>query len=86
MEMQDEFEAEGLLVVGVTEAGETRAAAFSRELDLNYPLLAEDAADLESFGVDVIWGTVVFLIDPDGTIVADDLDASEEILRRELGG
>ena len=37
---------------------------------------------LQSRGVGMIWGNVVRLVDPNGTVVAESLGAAERVLRR----
>lgn len=80
MEVQRRYGDRSLAVVGVTEASADEACAFARENDLEFPILAEAGDVQEAYGIDAIWGSVVFLIDPDGRVVADSLAAAEAAL------
>ena len=82
--MQAKYEERGLVVVGITRDDPERAAWFAGYLDATYPLLARADDDFEAYGV--VWVPVIYLVDPGGRVVADDLDAIERRLERELGG
>jgi peroxiredoxin len=66
--MQSEFE--GVVVVGVTEAPVDRVQQFQVEQGINYAILADAESMFEAYGVKAVWGSVVYLIDSDGKIVA----------------
>ena len=57
-------------LVGVTEASLEDAEAYAFEQGLGFPVLAEAGEVMDAWGVDFIWGNVVRLVDPAGTIVA----------------
>ena len=80
--MHAKYAERGLVVVGVTKDEPERTAWFADHLDATYPLLARAKADFEAYGV--IWVPVVYLVDPDGRVVADGLDEIEARLTREL--
>ena len=77
--MQDEGAAK---VAGVTAATAAEAEAFIREQGVNYPVIAEAGALFESYGVNAVWGSVVYLIGEDGRIVERGIDRVFEALRR----
>ena len=74
-----------LAVLGVTESSADEALEFAREYSLNFPVLAGAEESNERYGVDMIWGSVLFLVDPEDRIVADSLRDAEAILLGELG-
>ena len=84
MQMQESFGARGLVVVGVTNANRGRAETFTHQYRVSYPVLAEAREVFSAFGV--VWIPAHYLIDPEGQVVASDLNQAEEVLRRELGG
>ena len=57
-------------------AAEFELFQFNREYDLPYPLLAEAQPLLDAYGIELIWGSVFYLIDPDGRVLAADLEPS----------
>lgn len=80
--MQKEFGGERFSVVGLMQGPEPKATRFAKDMQLNYPVLAGNR-DFDAYGVRFL--PVTYLVDPEGTIVADDLDDAEEILRTALG-
>lgn len=80
MEVQRRFASASVAVVGVTDATAQEARRFAKEHRLTFPILAEAEPVREAFGVDMIWGSVVFLVDPSGRVVADSLGGAEERL------
>ena len=85
VEVQNKYRDNGLRVVGVTDADRNGAAAFARELGVNYTLLADAEADRDAYGIDLIWGSEIYLVSPDGRIVADGMDDVDERLAKEFG-
>ena len=82
--MQEEFGELGLEIIGITDAGRTEAQEFASDQELNFPLVADAPRTREAFGIKMIWGSVVFLVGPDGVIRAESLDDAEERLEEEL--
>lgn len=68
--MQSEFEGKGVMVLGVTTAPAAQTQQFQVEHGLNYPVLADAQSLFDAYGVDAVWGSVVYLVDPDQKIVA----------------
>lgn len=73
----------GLQSLWVTEASVDEASAFMREQWVPYPVLADAEAVRKSYGIDLIWGSPVFLVDRDGVVVAEELGPVERFLARE---
>jgi peroxiredoxin len=80
--MQAEHGGDDFTVLGVTRGNVSEARAFASELGATYPILA-DAPDV--FGEwGVRWIPQAYLIDPQGRVVARDLERIEELLRENL--
>ncbi len=79
VEVQNKFRDSGVRVVGVTAATRPEAEQFARELSVNYSLLAAAETDVKAYGIDLIWGSEIYLVTPDGRIVAHGM---KEIRRR----
>jgi peroxiredoxin len=82
--MQETFGAKGLKVVGVTEETVEDTRTFAEQHRVNYPILAGSDGPRKAYGIDVIWGSIYYLVSPDGQIVAKGLDESREILKARL--
>ena len=82
--MQADYGSAGAVVVGVTPANVEDATAFAVEQTVNYPLLANAGDDLAAFGVQSIWGSTIYLIDPQGVIQVEGLDDAESALAEKL--
>jgi peroxiredoxin len=80
--MQSDFATKGLVVAGVTSAPTFEAEQFQVEFGLNYPVLADAESVFEGWGVKRIWGSVVYLVDRDGKIVARGIDATRAELEK----
>ncbi|MEW6072398.1 MAG: TlpA disulfide reductase family protein [Planctomycetota bacterium] len=84
--LHEQYSGRGLSVVGVTEAPLERAQRFVESYAVPYPVIT-DARETEIlFGVEMLWGSEVFLVDPGGIVVANGLRAVERRLATELGG
>lgn len=84
MQMQAKYAERGLVVVGITRDTPERTAWFADYLDASYPLLARAETTFEDFGVR--WVPELYLVDPEGRVVADELQEIEARVARELGG
>jgi len=84
VKVQDKYRGK-VTVIGVTEATADEAAAFRREHGVTYHLLADAAAERDAYGIDVIWGNQLYLIGPNGTIVAEGPGDVDAYLARKLG-
>ena len=73
--------AERVPVVGVTRAGAKEATAYRSDERLVLPILADAAVTQDAWGVDMVWGNIVRLVDPEGRIVANDLASARNALR-----
>ena len=83
-QLRDEFLPHGVLVVGVTSASREDAQEFIEDAGGQYPVLANGSTDRDAWGVDLIWGSIFYLINPHGIIVLEGLDAAEARLRTEF--
>jgi len=80
VEMQEEYADLNLHVLGVTDADAGSSRAFAENNGLNFPLLAEAPQTRKAFGVEMVWGSTHYLVDPSGKLVAKGLDDAEESL------
>lgn len=71
---------QGVPVVCVTEAPLELTRAYLFEGGYTFPVLAEAAPAFDAWGIGMIWGSVVRLVDPDGRVVAAGLPASRRVL------
>jgi peroxiredoxin len=85
VEVQEQYKAKGLKVIGITKATREDVARFDKEQGVSYWLLAEADKDQLAYGVKLVWGTMYFLVDPEGQIVSQDLQVIEQRLATELG-
>lgn len=74
-----------MAVYAVTDDTVELTAQYAIDQGLEFPILAEAPLTREAWGIDMIWGNVVHLVDPEGRIVADDLGGAETILSRRSG-
>ncbi len=83
--LQRDYHDRGVRVLAVTEAPPERALEFITEHSVSYPVLTDAQASQDEFGVELLWGTEVLLVDPGGIVIADRLADIERILSTELG-
>jgi peroxiredoxin len=67
-------------LIGVTEASVVQADEYRVRQGLAFPILADAAATHDTWGVELIWGNVVRLVDPQGQVVAESLDEAARVL------
>ena len=82
MELRQEYGDQGLQVIGLTPAAESAAEEFIAEHEVTYPLLAKAHEEQQAYGVRSF--PAVFLVNPAGRIVSQDLGEVEAILAGEL--
>ena len=70
MKIAANYESIGLQVLAVTEASIEDACAFVDEHALPFPVLADAESVRIAFGIDMIWGSPVFLLDRVGKTMA----------------
>jgi len=85
VQVQNEYAKHSFSIVASTDDSVELTQAFADEHAINFPILADAPAVREAYGVGLIWGSSFFLVDPEGQIVAQDLDACEARLAEELG-
>ena len=83
VKLQDEYADLPLIVIAVTTSDKQTARLFSVDYKLNYAILANAEADHEAYGVDLVWGSTIYLIDPEGKIVARGLEDIGVLLEEE---
>jgi len=86
VEIQSKYSNKKFTVIGASKADHESLVAFAQQHSVTYPLLAEAAKDHEAYGVGLVWGTVFFLVDPEGKVVSQEIDAIKRRLAKELGG
>lgn len=82
MQLQSEYAKKGLRVVGITPVADSAAEEFIAAYEVTYPVLAAATQEQSDYGVRLF--PAVFLIDPAGKVVSQDLDEIEELVGREL--
>ena len=82
MELRRKYGQAGLQVVGLTPAADSAAAEFIATHDVTDPVLAAAHQEQSAYGVRLF--PAVFLIDPSGKVVSQDLDEIAEIVAGEL--
>ncbi|MHC4375313.1 MAG: peroxiredoxin family protein [Planctomycetota bacterium] len=73
--MHSELPADTALV-GIAARPEFELFQFAQKHRLPYPILAEAEPLMDAYGIDLIWGSVFYLIDPEGRVLAADLEPS----------
>ena len=82
MELREKFGDQGLQVIGLTPAGDGAAEEFIAAHAVTYPILAAAHEEKRAYGVRFF--PAVFLVNPAGRIVSQDLDEVESIVAGEL--
>jgi len=82
VQLQEDFRDKDVRVAGVTWFPAAEAELFATTQALDYPVLAEAQAVFDAWGVEAVWGSVVYLIDADGRVVARGIDRIRAALAR----
>lgn len=69
-----------MAVFAITDETVEVTEQYAIDQGLEFPILAEAPLTREAWGIDMIWGNVVHLVDPEGRIVADGLGRAEDVL------
>ena len=85
VQVHREYEPKGLVVIGVTYTEAKWAEMYRDDNGATFPILADAEKDSEAFGIRLIYGNAVFLVDPNGKIVTDSMAEAEDVLVRTLG-
>ena len=85
VQVQQSYRDQGFSIVAVTDVERDVAKRFALDNGLNFPILSEAEPVREAYGVDLIWGSAFFLVDPTGTIVEQGLDDCLARVEAELG-
>ena len=65
-------------LVGIATASEFELFQFAKEYALEFPLLADGESLMDAYGIDLIWGSVFYLVDAQGAVLAAELEPSIE--------
>jgi peroxiredoxin len=79
--MQETYGGEDFSVIGLMEGSSDTASAFAQAQGVNYPILSE-SPDFDAY--DIFFVPVTYLVDPNGQIIADDLEDAEVILAQQV--
>jgi len=82
VELRKKFGDQGLQVIGLTPAADGAAEEFIAAHEVTYPVLSAAHEEQQAFGVRFF--PAVFLVNPAGRIVSQDLDDVEGIIAGEL--
>ena len=83
--LKKRFGPKGLAVVGVTASDMEGAAAFAKEVGIDFPVLADAEDVIDSYGIPSVNENHTYLIDPPGVVVAQgDLPTASRILEKYL--
>ena len=80
--MQAKFGSDKFSVIGVMQGDESDARQFIAELGATYPILTDASEAFDRWGVTMI--PQAYLIDPDGKVVADDVESISALLKTAL--
>ena len=80
VQMGRDYESRGLQVLGITEAPASAVTEFMDEHELTFPVFADAASTKLAYGIDLIWGSPVFLLNAAGFVVAEELSNVEDYL------
>jgi len=81
-QLQEEFGGDDFSVVALMQGDVFEARNFAQRHETNYPIKTSSGEDFSTYGVWFV--PVTYLVDPNGQIVADDLDEAHEMLRAKL--
>ncbi len=82
--LQQEY-GKKIAIIGVTEAPVEGALEFAATHGVTYHVLADARADREAYGIELIWGNQVYLVDPGRKIVASGPDEVDAYLTKHFG-
>ncbi len=74
-----QYESLGLQVLVITEAPTAQVLLFVDEHSLPFHVYADAETVRVAYGIDMIWGSPAFLLDREGRVVAEELDAKRAI-------
>ena len=63
-------------LVGIAAGPEFELFQFAQEHRLPFPILAEAEPLMDAYGIDLIWGSVFYLVDAEARVLAADLEPS----------
>lgn len=78
MQLQKDFGSEQFTVLGIMQGDDVEARQFITKLGVNYPIKTRSGQDFSNYKVFFV--PEVYLVAPDGQVVADNLDDARAIL------
>ena len=72
-------------MLGVTDHDEAAVRQFATAWQVNYPIAFAAERDREAFGIEMVWGSTFYLVDPFGRIVESGFEACMETLAERFG-
>ena len=82
---QKRYRADGVVVLGVTEADHERTTFFLEKHPMSFSVLADAHEDRIAFGIKNLYEPVVYLVDPYRRILTDGLDPALALLAEKHG-
>ena len=64
----------------MTDSPLEKTRSYFDQQDYEFPILAGAEETLDHWGVGMVWGNVVYLVDPDGMVVAEGVEDADEVL------
>ena len=83
--LRKEFRARGVTVIAITRAGKDDAMRFAKAHGVKYAVLADGSMAFEKWGIGSVNHPPVYLVDPNGWVLAEGYEDCAEILRERLG-
>jgi peroxiredoxin len=78
VQLQKDFGSEKFTVLGIMQGNDVEAQQFITKLGVNYPIKTQSGQDFSNYKVYFV--PEVYLVAPDGKVVADNLDDARAIL------
>jgi len=83
--LRKEFRAKGVTVIAITRANKDDAMRFAKAHGVKYAIEADGSMAFEKWGVGSVNHAPVYLVDPNGWVLAEGYEDCAEILRERLG-
>lgn len=84
VQMQEKWGPKGLTIMAITDSDRAAAEAFAAANNVTYPIRVSGVELREAYGVSMVWGTVTYLVNPAGKVVASDIDEFDGLLTAAL--
>lgn len=83
--LRREFRPKGVTVIAITRASAEDAKRFAKEHGVKYAIEADGSMAFEKWGVGSVDHAPLYLVDPNGWVLAEGFDDCAETLRERLG-